>query len=370
MKKVLIFGLTDNPGGVEAVIMNYYRHFDAKKIQCDFLCNTEKVVFEDEIEKNGGRVFRVTARSKDPIRYRKELNAFFERYSKEYDVFWMNVCSLANIDYLKKAKQYGIKRIIIHGHNSKNMDSFFRGLLHRVNKMFIKRYATDFWICSYDSLDWFYPKSIKVRKEYSIINNAIDYDTYRFRSDIRAQYRLKEKCNNKVIIGNVGRLHFQKNQKFCIEVFRELSKICPDVKLWLIGDGPDKKDLKKKVLKYGLQKDVRFFGARNDIPELLQAMDIFLFPSVFEGLGVAHVEAQCAGLPTFVAEGVMPAESRISDDFIEISLKKSAKQWAEEIYNFYNENSNRSRLISKDALKAANLDIVYESKKVEAKLYV
>ena len=119
MYKVLVFGMTSNMGGIESFIMSYYKRFDHSKIHFDFLCNThDKVAYEDELHKLHSKIFKVTMRSKHPLRYKSELNSFFKRYATDYDCIWVNVNSLANIDYLKLAKKYGIKRRIIHSHNS------------------------------------------------------------------------------------------------------------------------------------------------------------------------------------------------------------------------------------------------------------
>ena len=147
MKRVLVFGVTENPGGVESVIMNYYRNIDRNKIQFDFLCNTKEVAYEDEIIKMGGKIYKITGRSVNRRQYMNDMEKFFSENAKKYTTIWVNVCSLANIDYLKFAKKYGIKYRIIHSHNSENMDSKLRGLLHKFNKKIIIKYATDFWAC-------------------------------------------------------------------------------------------------------------------------------------------------------------------------------------------------------------------------------
>lgn len=124
MYKILVFGMTENPGGVESVIMNYYHYMDKNTFHFDFLCNSyNKIAFEEEIISNGSQTFHFPARSKNYKKYKKELKNFFENNASKYDAIWVNVCSLANIDYLKMAKKYGIKRRIIHSHNSQNMDS-------------------------------------------------------------------------------------------------------------------------------------------------------------------------------------------------------------------------------------------------------
>lgn len=199
-KKILVFGITENPGGVESVIMNYYRNIDREKVHFDFLCNSEIVSYEDEILSLGGKIFKVTARSKDYKKYKEDMKNFFENNAKEYSAIWVNVCSLANIDYLKYAKRYGIKRRIIHSHNSRNMDSFLRGMLHRLNKFIIDEYATDFWACSEDAGKWFYCRNIRNSDKFLIVNNAIDIEKYKYNPIIRKEYRAKMGLQDKFVV--------------------------------------------------------------------------------------------------------------------------------------------------------------------------
>ena len=184
MKRILVFGMTENPGGVESFLINYYRHIDRNKIQFDFLCNThELVAYEEELIALGGRVFHITARSKNRNLYKKQLKEVFEKHSKEWSAIWVNVCSLANIDYLKLAKKYGINKRIIHSHNSQNMDNTLRGFLHKWNKKRIDDYATDFWACSEDAAKWFYKDD--VLSKAVIIHNAIDVTRLSFDEEKR-----------------------------------------------------------------------------------------------------------------------------------------------------------------------------------------
>lgn len=354
-------------GGVESVIMNYYRNINRNNIQFDFLCNTKEVAYEDEIEELGGKIFRVTARSKNLKQYKKDMKDFFSQNAKNYDIIWVNLCSLANIDYLKYAKKYGIKQRIIHCHNSQNMDPFIRGLLHKFNKLFLKRYATDFWTCSDEASKWFYSKKIIKSDKYCVIKNAINTEKFLFNKEIRDEYRNKLSIQDKLVIGNVGRFHFQKNHAFIIKIFNEIKKQREDAHLLLIGIGPDEDKIKHIVKVYNLEKNVSFLGSRNDVSELMQAMDIFLFPSIFEGLGIVTIEAQAAGLPVFASADVIPDEANIdSEIFNFLSLKESEKVWAKEILNFTNNEKVRR---SKDKLiKEAGYDIKIETLRLEEKL--
>ena len=366
MKKILVFGITDLPGGVESVIMNYYRNIDRKKIQFDFLCNTEKVAYEDEIKLLGGTIYRITARSKDIKKYKKDMKDFFGKHSKEYSTIWVNICSLANIDYLKYAKKYGIKHRIIHCHNSQNMDSFLRGLLHRWNKLFITKYATDFWSCSDDASKWFFRKKIMQSDRYLVIKNAINLERFKYNEKIRNDYRKELDLENKFVIGHVGRFHFQKNHKFLIKVFNEIHKNDKTALLLLIGNGEEQEEIKKMVKSYDLEKHVRFLGPRQDVAELMQAMDVFIFPSVFEGLGVVLIEAQTAGLPIYASANVIPSEVEIiKENFNFLSLSYGELYWADKILNDFKERKY-NRTIDLGIIESCGYNIKKEKQKMES----
>ncbi len=361
MKKVLVFGITENPGGVESVIMNYYRNIDKNNVQFDFLCNTDKVAYEDEINLLGGKIYRITQRRENARKFHNDMNDFFKKHAKEYSTIWVNVCSLANIDYLKYAKKYGIKYRVIHSHNSQNMDSFIRGVLHKVNKHRIKKYATDFWSCGEEAGKWFYTKKITASDKYMLVNNAINLKEYAYDEKVREKYRKEFKIDDdSVVIGHVGRFHFQKNHDFLIDIFYEYHKLNNKSYLLLIGDGEDKQKIKEKVESLNISNNVKFLGLRKDVKELLNAMDIFLFPSLFEGLPVALIEAQANGLPVYASKDTISDKSKMSDNFNFISLNKSGKEWANIMYN--NKNNRKD---NKQSIAENGFDIEQECEKIE-----
>lgn len=365
MKRILVFGITENPGGVESVIMNYYRNIDKSKIQFDFLCNTKDVAYQKEIISLGGKIYRITARSKNYKLYKEELEHFFKANSNKYSAIWVNVCSLANIDYLKIAQKYNIKTRIIHCHNAQNMDSSLRGLLHKFNKIFLSKYATDFWSCSKFASKFFYNSKIIKSNKYKIINNAIDLSSYIYNEKIRKNYRDELQINDKTVVyGNVGRMHFQKNQKFLLKIFMEILKKQNNAVLLLIGDGEDRKELEKIVKDNKISNKVRFLGVRNDVNKLLQAMDVFLFPSLFEGLPVALIEAQASGLLVVASSDNITDEVRIDKErFLFISLAKDASEWSDEIIKLENKNIKRENNF--ELMSNNGFDIVKQSKLLE-----
>lgn len=366
MKKVLVFGITENPGGVESVVMNYYRNINRENIQFDFLCNTEVVAYEDEILKLGGKIYRITARSKDRNKYKSDMEKFFKEHSNEYSSIWVNVCSLANIDYLKYAKKYGIKKRIIHSHNSQNMDSFLRGLLHRFNKLFISKYATDFWSCSDDASKWFYSKKIQKQENHLIVKNAIDLEKFKYDEKTRNEYRKELNWDTKIVFGNVGRFHFQKNQLFLIKIFAKIQKKVDNAILVLVGDGEDRNKIVDMINEYKINEKVVLLGVRDDIPNIMQAMDVFVFPSIFEGLGLVAIEAQASGLPVFASKNVIPEEVNIDKEIFRfIELDKGEEYWANDIINDLPQFINRRRQSRIELFENEGYSIQVEARKVE-----
>ena len=365
MKRILVFGMTENPGGVESFLMNYYRNIDRTKLQFDFLCNSyNPIAYEDELINLGARTFHIISRRENRKKFRKELEYLFMVHSKEWSAIWVNVCSLANIDYLKVAKDYGIPKRIIHSHNSENMDSKLRGALHLINKTRISNYATDFWACSEDAAKWFYSKDIQ--KKAIIIKNAIDASRYKFdqkkRDEIREQIKASEET---FVIGNVGRLHFQKNQDFAIDVFKERLKKHENSLLVLVGQGEDEKELKEKCQKLGLLDKVIFAGVQKDIGGWLSAFDLFLFPSVFEGLGIVALEAQANGVPVLASDKVIPKEVQINQNFHFCDLKCGASKWAEIIEQIEEKDFRECFRKAYEKLAEKGFEIEIESKKAE-----
>lgn len=362
MKKVLVFGITENPGGVESVIMNYYRNIDRKKIQFDFLCNTEVVAYEEEIKLLGGNIYRITARSKNRIQYKKDMDNFFKKHSKDYSTIWVNVCSLANIDYLKYAKKYGIKYRIIHSHNSQNMDSKLRAILHKINKKVIDKYATDFWSCGDEAAKWFYSNKIINSDKYLLVNNAIDTSKFKFNEKNRKKYRKKFDLDDKIVFGNIGRFHFQKNHTFIIKIFNEVLKKRPNSILLLIGQGEDEEKIKKQVKELKIEDNVIFLGLRNDVDKLMQAMDVLIFPSLFEGLPLVLVEAQASNLLIFASD-VITTKVKFNDNLKLISLDESEQTWSKIINNNIDLINNRNDDIS--SIVKNGFDIKIEADKIQ-----
>lgn len=364
MYKVLVFGVTENPGGVESFLLSYYRKIDRNIIQFDFLCNThKKVAYEDELISLGAKVIHIAMRSKNPVKYYRELNSFMRANASEYSAVWVNVCSLANIDYIKIAKKYGVRKRIIHSHNSQNMDSRLRGFLHNINKNNIQKYATDFWACSQEAADWFYNKSLM--SQVVIIKNAIDLSRFEFSVEKRKQIRAKYHLENAYVLGNVGRLHFQKNQIFALDILKKLLDKKPNSFLILVGQGEDETKLKNHAVELDISDHVIFAGVQSDVNAYLSSFDLFLFPSVFEGLSIAGLEAQANGVPVLASNGVIPEELKLSDNFHFKKLDDGADSWADEIIHISETDVRSDEGKINSCFTRAGYNIDYEAKRLE-----
>lgn len=363
MVRILVFGMTENPGGVESFLLSYYRNIDTSKIQFDFLCNTKsRVAYEDELLERGARIYHITPRRESRTKFYSELETLFKEKHSEWAAIWVNVCSLANIDYLILAKKYGIPRRIIHSHNSQNMDGFIRSVLHSINRLRVGRYATDFWACSDKAAMWFYGADFPGKVVN--IKNAIDVEKFCFSPEKRAEIRKRYGIKNEIVIGNVGRLHFQKNQEFAIKVFNEYYKGNKDSYLVLVGQGEDEDKLRTQVDQYGLNENVVFAGVQSDIQGWLSAFDLFLFPSRFEGLGIAALESQANGLPVLASSGVIPDELKINQNFLFKRLDENSSQWAESLNKLIIQGRVDSSSI-KSSFVAAGYDIKNQAETIE-----
>lgn len=360
MKKVLVFGMTENPGGVESVIMNYYRAIDRSQVQFDFLCNTQTVAYEEEIRALGGEIYKIPARREGRAAFAGALENVMAQHAREYCAIWVNVCSLANIDYLKAAKKHGIPKRIIHCHNAANGDSFLRGLLHRYNRRMVRKVATDFWSCSDGACAWFYGAEPRALPRYQLICNAIDPVPFAPDSQVREQYRRELGCENTLVVGHVGRFHFQKNQSFVVDVVSELVKLGQPVKALLVGQGEDLQPTRDKVQQLGLEEQVEFLGVRSDTQRLYQAMDVFLFPSRFEGLPMALLEAQANGLPCVVSDAIVP-EVQVNSNLCRLSLQDSPQKWAQCVV----QQAQKVGRVDQDAFLRSPYDVKRQARRLQ-----
>ena len=311
-------------GGLETMIMNYYRHIDRCKVQFDFLVHRDfRADYDDEIEALGGRIYRIQRLVPWSRNYKNELENFF-RAHPEYKIVHVHQDCLSAVA-LCAAKKCGIPVRITHSHNS-SQDKNLKYLIKIYYKRKISKFATDLFACGKEAGDWMFGGAA-----YRVLNNAIDAKSYAFDSEHRIKMR-KELgiTDDAFVVGHVGRFHPQKNHIFLLDVFAEIKKQQENAKLLLVGDGELRNEAEKKAELLGIKESVIFTGVRSDVSDLMQAMDVFAFPSVYEGLPVTLIEAQAAGLWCVVSDGV-PKECDVTKLVKHISLKKEPNVWAQEI---------------------------------------
>lgn len=317
-------------GGIEALLMNVYRHIDREKVQFDFMLHRPHHAFyEDEILSLGGRIYRTDRFSPIPGQYQTFMNEVESilREHPEYKVFHAH--AELNLWPLMVAKKLGIPTRIAHSHNAKtavNLKYFF----FLYEKAFIKNYCTDMFMCSTPAGNWSFGKKAVESGNVKFIKNGIETERFVYSEAIRKEKRAELGLRNEFVVGHVGRFMQQKNHIFLIEIFKEIHSRRPDSLLLLVSDGCLMNDIKAKVHALGLDDAVRFLGKRRDVNELYQAMDVFLFPSLWEGLPLTGIEAQTAGLPVVMSD-VITDEVCVTPNIYKVPLKASAEEWADKV---------------------------------------
>lgn len=315
-------------GGVESVILNYYRNIDKDKVQFDFVVHKHPLKsFVDEAEKYGGRIYEVTAYTKNIFAFTYEIYKIIK--NGHYDIVHSNMNSLS-VFPLFAAWLAGARVRILHNHTTDTKAEGFRTVIKRTLRPFAKVFANQYWACSKLAAEWMYGKQAVDSGKVTIINNAIDLNKFAFCQEKRNALRNELGLEGKFVIGHVGRFMKQKNHEFLIDIFAEVAKLKENAVLMLIGEGPLMVAIRKKANELHLEEKVLFLGVRNDVADLYNVMDVFLFPSLYEGLGMVAVEAQVNGLPVVVSTEV-PKEAGIRENIKWYSLDLGALKWAKEV---------------------------------------
>lgn len=327
---LLVFGKL-NRGGAETLAMNIYRNIDRTRIQFDFVVHTdEECDYYDEVKELGGRIFRFPRYNvKNHSKYKKCWKDFFEQHS-EYKVIHAHNTGAASV-FLPIAKKYGLYTIA-HSHIAKSQ-SGLRQKMVDLYRLPLKNISDYMFACSDIAGQWMFGKKIAERSNYAVLTNGVDVEKFLYDSEKRKSTRAEFGISEDFVIGNVARFHRQKNHAFLMKIFSELKKLVPNSKLMLVGTGKLENELRKQADELGISKDVIFTGVREDIADILSAMDVFVMPSFREGLPVSLVEAQAAGIK-IVASDTISKEICFTDLVTMLPLAQSAKEWACEIAKY------------------------------------
>lgn len=329
-------------GGTEALLMNLLRTIDHTQFQFDFVEQTQDICdYDQEIYAYGGKIYRVPHITLISItKYRKWWDMFLKEHP-EYHIIHGHSRGTAPI-YLKEAQRHG-RITILHCHSN----AYGRGIKGKIRYIWqlpLRKLADYNFACSYDSGVSQFGRNGK----FKVIKNGIPTRLYSWNPTMRKTKRQEFGLDDEeLVIGNVARFEEPKNHKFLLKIFSEIQKINPRSKLLLVGQGTLEKAIRKQTIELGIEDHVIFTGVRSDVNELMQAMDVFVLPSYFEGLGIVNVEAQTAGLPCFVSDKVIPQEVNLTNLMHYIPLSASPKEWAQKILEEKINIKNRKDMSSK-----------------------
>lgn len=344
MIKILHITGALNKGGTETFIMNVFRNIDRKEVMFDFLLGYKAADgYEEEARALGATINYFSPRRKGFLKYARSLKDFFKKHASEYQAVHYSGNLFSELLPLTLAKKYGIPIRIIHTHSRSGRGH--NKLLHLLNRKRIYGVATDFFACSQPGKVWGYSGS-KAFDEAVVIPNGIDLGRFSFSPEIRKHARERLHLKDEFTICHVGGFREVKNHTFMLEVLKEVCKTDPGARMILVGDGHLKSHIEHLSAEMGLTGNIIFLGNRDDIPEILCASDVFLFPSKYEGLGIVAVEAQASGLPV-VASDRVPKEVAVTPNVEFLSLESPASQWAGELLKY----KGFSRSVDKEQLK-------------------
>ena len=326
-------------GGIESMLMNYYRHLDRTRFQFDFLVNKKKPgFFDDEIRALGGRIFQSpgVAPQSYPA-YRRSMQQLLAQHPEIKVLHAHN--EAMELYALKGAEKAGLQVRIAHAHNIWIVRDYKWPL-----KMFCKRLlpgaATHLWACGRDAGIYYFGKAVWEHRG-QIIPNAIEPETFRFDSAVRAEMRARYGLEDRVVLGHVGRFDVRKNHERLLEIFAAFLQLEPRAMLVLIGTGRLEQAVRAQAQTLGITDHILFAGLQSNVADWYQLMDLFVMPSRFEGLPVVGIEAQAAGLGCVFSDAV-PEEVLLSPHAIQIPLSASNADWAAGLQRMLQQPCDRS----------------------------
>lgn len=359
IRVLYINGGSMNRGGTESYMMNYYREMDTSKVQLDFVVHGfEKGAYDEEIKQLGGKMYHVPQKRKNYFGNIRALKKIFQ--SGEYQIVHAHMDAM-NTFVLKTAKECGIPIRIAHSHNTEHLtNNRLKYALNEYARKRITKYATHYFACSEQAAAWLFGKEKLEKVTY--IKNAINLEKYLFEDEIRQKERRELGMEDHFVIGHVGRLDYQKNHSYLLEVFREVLVKKPEARLVLVGDGHLRKEIEAKIREENLTESVYLAGVRQDVQRLMNAFDVFCFPSHFEGLGMVLIEAQANGLRCVTSTAV-PEEADITGETEFLSTQELPHMWADAVLRA--EKPLEGRKVEKRRFTTRGYSIAEEAAKLQ-----
>lgn len=354
MKILEVFGEPVSNGGQESFLVNVLQHMDFTGLQMDILtpyyCDNE--YYRNVLNKLKVNLFELNLPfipGKSRWNIYKPLDLFLKK--NQYDVVHIHSGSISVLALGSlAARRNNIPQIIVHSHCAGASKSMKYHITKQMTSPILLSCPTDYCACSKEAGEWKFPK--KTLHKLKILKNGIDLDKFQYSLETRGAMRKELGISPEdYVLGHIGRFSYQKNQEYIIDLAENIKSIFPNIKVILIGSGETMKQIKNQVQESGLNENVLFVGNVNNVQDYLQAMDVFVFPSRFEGLGIAGIEAQAVGLPVIASKNV-PEELRVSSlvQFIDLNNKD---QWIKSLL----ESRNRERQDVRETLRYAGYDI-------------
>lgn len=344
--------------GIMSVIMNYYKHIDTHDTKFDFLFfDNKEFEYKEEIEKIGGKVYKVN-RSRNPLKLFMQINKFVKDNINNYQVIHIHEVYLISALIGIKNKSNNLK-IISHAHATKFSENRLKAIRNKIMSIpntFIPDYLL---ACSEDAGMAIFGR--KFKDIGHIMNNAIDISKFHPDYEIREKLRNELKIKNKYVIGHVGNFNISKNHEFLINIFNELQNNKKDTVLILVGDGELRESILEKCKKLKIDDKVIYLGVRNDVYKIMNTLDCFVLPSIYEGLGIVLIEAQATGIPCVFSDVVPKEANIIKENNTTISLKSDLKVWTKAIIDSQNKKIENP----KKRIQEAGYDINIEAKEMQ-----
>lgn len=361
--KILHFPIRNTNGGVTRSERKFWKYINHDRFQFDFATCSAKLDFEQDIIDQGSKVHYISCYAEqDPTQFRKEFKEIL--INGNYDAVHLNTSWWKSFEAERAAKEAGVKMILVHANNASvdigdDEQREKEIVVHeKCKREFSEEIATHFIACSNPAADFLFGPQIP-REKIQILHYALELDKYTYDEKKRKEVRAQLNVSDKFVIGDVGRMAYQKNLKFLVECFYEVQKRDKRAVLLLVGDGYLETELRDIVKRYEIEEKVIFTGAVNNVEDYMQAMDIFAFPTLFEGLGIVVVEAQAVGLKCICSTGV-PQEAKLTDNVEFLELEKN--RWVEGMLKYSN---GYVRVKTDEQIRNAGYDITEEIKVLE-----
>ena len=364
MKKVIMINFCNGLyGGIESFLLNAFYRIDKEEFEVTFLtCGKSTYdMFREDIERKGGHVDEIpilTENIKESVKNKVKLYHQLRQYfrDKTPDVVHINSGTLS-LNYLASyaAKRENVNNIIVHSHNFRPQISKGRDIIRGFLKRKMEKCATAYLACSEGAANWTFSKNKVINGEVIIIPNGVDTSRFAFDVEKRNNFRESLGLGKELLLGNIGRFQEQKNHEFMIKIMQKLVKILPDAKLLLVGEGEKKEKIIKLVNETNLTNNVIFLGERKDMEAFLSAIDIFILPSLYEGLPIASVEAQASGAKVIISDKIT-REANITDEVVYLAIDSDGAEniWVNQIKNY---EPTTDRIKNNKIIKEKGFDI-------------